>query len=39
MHKIEKNGSILDFPLEVLIILKWGGELTSLGEDHAVRLG
>ena len=39
LHKIDKNGSILDFPLEVLIILKWGGELTSLGEDHAVRLG
>ncbi|CAD8165624.1 unnamed protein product [Paramecium pentaurelia] len=38
-QKIEKNGSIVDFPVEVLLILKWGGELTQLGEEHAVRLG
>lgn len=37
--KIDKNGSIVDFPVEVLLILKWGGELTPLGEEDAVRLG
>ena len=34
--KIEKNGSLIEYPSEVLIILKWGGELTILGESYAV---
>lgn len=35
--KVGTDGRVL--PIEVLLVLKWGGELTQLGESQAVHLG
>jgi inositol hexakisphosphate/diphosphoinositol-pentakisphosphate kinase len=38
-RKVEKEGVVRFLPTDILVILKWGGELTQLGETQAIKLG
>lgn len=35
-QKVEKDGQIRMMPSVILVVLKWGGELTQLGESEAI---